>query len=494
MAGGNSGGLGGLTKLLLVGLLLYFAYLIWPKQVPELPRLRDRPTSTSPASAPRTPGAAPVLPPSPSPLSQPGSVGRSQAATSSKTPTLSDPGDLPASVYAILLKNIHDMIAQGKLGEAEAKLVALPPEALREPAVRQAAALLWNNLGVGKMDQNGPASGVPAFKTALALAPEHPEVHVNLTHAYWELKDPALTPELLEKVMALAPADPLPHLAMADLLFERDDLAGAAKHLEDANLRIVKKPGLKAYLELVTAKLRRAEKAEKRFLSRSSSHFTVKFNGAEDHQMWDRVLAILEDAYRDIGQKFGYFPQKPIMVVLHTEGTFQSATGSPAWADGLFDFILGRIQIPTKGALTDPVWLTRVLRHEFVHALLHERMGGEPGRVPTWLNEGLAMQLAGDPWPDLDQIVYSEVTLIPLSSLEGGWGRFPAPLAIVAYLEGNSATSFLIDRFGMERMRAVIESLAQGESIASAIHGRLFLSYEDFQRRWVDTINEKMRG
>ncbi|MFQ5931423.1 MAG: peptidase MA family metallohydrolase [Nitrospiraceae bacterium] len=297
----------------------------------------------------------------------------------------------------------------------------------------------------------------------------------------------------MERTIELAPDDPLSHLALADILYDRDDLTGARLHLEHATARASQHPDLHSHLTLVTAKVKRAEQAEQRFSARKSSHFMVKYNGQEDAQVWDRVLDILEDAYREVGQKFDYFPPKPITVVLHTRQTFPSATGSPAWADGLFDMILGRIQIPTQGALTDQAWLARVLRHEFVHALLHERMRGRLGAVPTWLNEGLAMQLAGDPWPDIDQLVQGEITLIPLTHLEGGWTRLPANAATVAYLEGNSATLYLIDRYGMQKVREIVGQLAAGQPFAEAIKDRLFISYDDFQRRWVDNLNLKLR-
>jgi hypothetical protein len=205
------------------------------------------------------------------------------------------------------------------------------------------------------------------------------------------------------------------------------------------------------------------------------------------------VSEILEDAYREIGQRFNYYPSKPIMVVLHSRETFRAATGSPAWSDGLFDMIGGRIKVPTQGALTDHAWLTRVLRHEYVHALLHDRMGGRLGAVPTWLNEGLAMQLAGDPWPDLDKVIHGQVTLINLISLEGPWMGFPPNVATVAYLEGNSATAYMIDRYGMDKVREILDRLANGQPIAAAIPDRLFISYEQFQERWIDELNSKIR-
>jgi hypothetical protein len=202
------------------------------------------------------------------------------------------------------------------------------------------------------------------------------------------------------------------------------------------------------------------------------------------------VLEILEEAYREIGQTFGHFPSKTIVVVLHAKSTFQSETGSPMWADGLFDPVLGRIQIPMQDALADRAWLTRVLRHEFVHALLHDQFGPAGSAVPTWLNEGLAMELSGDRWADPDQVMKQEFALIPLSTLEGAWGGLSSEAATIAYLEASSAVHYLINRFGMHRMQELLTHIKAKQALSAAMQSQLSLSYEQFQSRWMDQLQE----
>jgi hypothetical protein len=278
---------------------------------------------------------------------------------------------------------------------------------------------------------------------------------------------------------------------MADLLQEQDQLAEASKHLAQATDRARKDPALQSYLTSVTGKVRRTESVEAHMTSRSSTHFMVKFDGAEDQGTWTTVLEILEEAYREIGQKFGHFPSKAIVVVLHTKDTFQGATGSPAWADGLYDPTLGRIQLPTQGATTDTKWLTNVLRHEYVHALLHDRLGASSGALPTWLNEGLAMQWAGTAWPELDQAMHGDVKVIPLNYLEGGWAALPVNAASLAYLEANSATHYMIERWGMPRVDELLNAFKAKESVATALQSKLFVSYEQFHRQWLDSFEQK---
>lgn len=476
------GGTANRTLLLLLVLVTVGAWWVTQRQQtrPVAPVVPPAPP-TSPAPPSGVPDTAPAQAPAlvaPTALSG----GQLRAFTS---------GSIPDAQHAAALEAIHALIERGQDAEAEARLAALPQNVLTNEQFRQATSILWNNLGVLRQSSSGAAAAISAFQAAVALAPSDPTPRVNLTHAYVEAKDPGLTREFLAETIRLAPNDPVAHLALADLLYDKDDLAGALLHLEQGRQFTPPDSPRRRYVDMVAARLARAHKAEQAFAARESSHFVVKFNGSEDYDTWTKVLDILEEAYREIGQKFSYFPTRPITVVLHTRETFQGATGSPAWADGLYNPILGRIQIPTQGALTDQAWLARVLRHEFVHALLHQR--AEHARIPQWLNEGLAMQLAGDPWPDLDRVIQGEVTLIPLNHLEGGWSGFPATLATVAYLGGNSATAYLIERYGMGKVQDLIESFAGRQPFAAAIKDRLFISYDEFQQRWTDHLNEKIR-
>jgi len=407
-----------------------------------------------------------------------------------KQTRLIDPSVIPKTTHRELLEAIRDEIEKGSVKVAETKLADLPASITNDNTTRPYVSILWNNLGIQQEKHGGTAVSIKAFKKAASLDAKNPVVLLNLAHAYWELRDPAMTQDFLEQLIGLAPNEPFPHLALADLFQGQDRLDEAVRHLDQATALSGKDPVVQSYLRTVTDKVRGTEKSETQLTSRGSAHFTAKFDGETDQATWVAVLEILEEAYREIGQKLGHFPSKTIVVVLHTKATFQSATGSPMWADGLFDPVLGRIQVPVQEALVDHAWLTRVLRHEFVHALLQDQLGPAGSAIPTWLNEGLAMELSGDRWSDLDQIMKQEFTLIPLSDLEGGWGGLSSDAASVAYLEANSAVHYLIDRFGMPRVRELLTHLKARQTVSAAMQSQLSLSYEQFQSRWVDQLQE----
>jgi tetratricopeptide (TPR) repeat protein len=462
----------GLLALVLVVFIGYHAWLK-PHYFPDPPSL------PSPPVAEETPS---VRPPQ---TDEPILIGAKRTRTI-------DPVTMPVPSHMETLGAINDELEKGNAAQAEAKLADIPASALTDRSVRRHVAVLWNNLGIVYERTSGTGASLKAFKKATSLDPDNPTVMLNLAHAYWGLRDSNLTAEFLTKLIALAPDEAFPHLALADLLQDQDKMADAGRHLREATTRIKKDPALQSYLKAVTAKVQRLEHIEDKLASRSSVHFIVKFDGSEDQATWTTVLDILEEAYRDIGQKFNHFPAKPITVTLLTKTGFQTETGSPTWADGLFDPVLGRIQIPTQGALTDRTWLRRVLRHEFVHALLHDQLGANSGSIPTWLNEGLALQLSGDSWQELDHKLEGDVQLLPLTALEGSWERLSPDAAAVAYLEASSATHYLLDRFGTHKMHDMLGELKARQTIAMAMQDKLLLSYDRFQQQWAEDFHSKL--
>ena len=160
-----------------------------------------------------------------------------------------------------------------------------------------------------------------------------------------------------------------------------------------------------------------------------------------------------------MSQKFGHMPTKPFPVVLHTNQPFATEADTPALADNLFDDATGTIHIPTAGALEDLGLLSRVVRHQFAHALIHEKLGTQKQAVPIWLAEGLSLHLAEDPWPALDEAKDHPLTVLPLQSLQGHWQSLPKESITIAYQEATLATQHLLDRYNMYGVRQVLTTL-----------------------------------
>jgi tetratricopeptide (TPR) repeat protein len=438
---------------------------------------------------------------------------------------LIDPGQAPTDALGL----IHDEVEKGNYREAERQLMALSNKRLEKAQAKRYIAALWNNLGVQQEKFGGSALSVKAFKKAVASDPTNPLAYMNLTQAYWELRDPAMTSQFLSKVIRLNPTDPFPHLALAELLLEKGDKTSAMTHLNLAHPQTQFNPHLRSYRDKLVAKAdvalapssksaaidtrpvpnpRRGgapppstpsvtpppfsiatqeEQPPKPFVPRDISHFVVQFDGPDDQATWVRIRAMLEYAYEEILPKFGHVPARPLNVILHTGQKFSGPAGLPNWADTLFDHTSGSIHIPTQGALDDLALFSRVVRHQFVHALLHEQAKNGSSAPPTWLVEGLAIHLTEDPWPDMEESRQESPPLMPLPSLDGSWAQFPAASLSTAYLTASAATQHLLDRYSMHTVRQLMNVLMTGQSLEMAMQQKLSLSYEQFQRQWAQS-------
>jgi hypothetical protein len=159
-----------------------------------------------------------------------------------------------------------------------------------------------------------------------------------------------------------------------------------------------------------------------------------------------------------------------LTVILYDEKAFFDITRVPAWVGGLYD---GKIRIPIKGVEGQEALLKRVLFHEYTHALIRDITSS----CPLWVHEGLAEYFSQENPARIGQV-------FPLDQLEK---RFPSgnPLnVILAYRESFSAVSELISRFGLYRIRELLEALGRGESIGTAFESVFFITYEAFMNSW----------
>ena len=447
---------------------------------------------------------------------------------------LIDPGQAPTDA----LGHIRDEVEKGNYTEAERRLMALSQKSTEKAQTKRYIAALWNNLGVQQEKFGGSALSVKAFKKAVASDPANPLAYMNLTQAYWELRDPAMTRQFLARVIRLNPADPFPHLALAELLLETGDKTSAMTHLNLALPKTPYDPHLRSYRDKLIAKagegnfvqpqtvaLTRSpipatintksapnprqdrttpssipsvnpplsapatgeQQPPRQFVQPDTAHFVVQFDGPDDHATWARIRAMLEYAYEEIPPKFGHVPIRAIKVVLHTGQKFSGPAGVPDWADTLFDHEAGSIHLPTQGALDDLALFSRVLRHQFVHALFHEQAKNGRTSPPTWLVEGLAIYLTEDPWPDLEESRQKSLSLMSLPSLHGSWAQLPSASLSTAYLTASAATQHLLDRYSMYTVRQLMNVLMAGQSLETAMQQKLSVSYEQFQRQWAQS-------
>ncbi len=322
-----------------------------------------------------------------------------------------------------------------------------------------------------------------SFFEAFRINDNDAGAHFGLGLACFHLHEDNDAERELSRAAVLDPGFSPAYQWLGEVYYRRDDPESALIVWERALALNPAIPGLKDRIDRV----RREYLAEKDFNRELSSHFQIKYEGREKEDAGRLVRSILEDAYSDVGRALSYYPDAEIQVILYSGQQFREVTEAPGWSGGIFD---GKIRLPVGGIEKETPGLRRLLYHEYTHAMVR----AVTPRCPTWLNEGLAQyfegrQVEGGQLDALRKLAQTD-KLPRLSSLEGSFTSLDTVHATNAYLASLSAVRYLIDDYGMYRVRMVLDALASGADTAHAISIGTAFSYDEFEQGWKRTLGQ----
>ena len=316
-----------------------------------------------------------------------------------------------------------------------------------------------------------------SFVRALEKNDSASDGHLGLGLAYFHLRDDKYAERELLKALELNPKASTAYQVLGELSYRKDDLEAAVSYWEKAVELNPSATDLRARLDRV----RKEHKTEKDFNREVTSHFLTKYEGREKIEAGRIVLRILEDAYGEVGRALSVYPDQEIQVILYSGQQFQEVTDAPGWSGGIFD---GKIRLPIGGIEQETPGLRRILFHEYTHAVVR----AITPRCPTWLNEGLAQYFEGKQIDSQHQEMLKKLVQAgkfpSLTILEGPFIGLGGSQAQSAYLLSLSSVRYMIDSFGMYRVKGVLDELARGADTGKAISINIMLSYEEFQRGW----------
>jgi len=331
--------------------------------------------------------------------------------------------------------------------------------------------------GSARLQQGDHRGARDAFEEALRYVDTDSAAHLGLGIASFHLKDERAAERELGRAIELKPREKIAYQVLGDLAYRRDDLGAAMAQWEKALEIDPSDAALSARLD----RIRREHRTEKDFNRDVTSHFSIKYEGREKIEAGRIVLRILEDAYGEVGRALSSYPEQEIAVILYTNQQFQEVTDAPGWSGGLYD---GKIRIPIGGIEQETPGLRRLLFHEYTHAVVR----AITRRVPTWLNEGLAQYFEGREVGSRQKEMLRQLAqsgkMPALRDMEGSFMGLSGTQASLAYLISLSAVQHLADRYGMYRIKMMLDDLSKGIDPGQAINNALLLSPEEFERGW----------
>lgn len=322
-------------------------------------------------------------------------------------------------------------------------------------------------------DKGDLTSAVKYLENALRFLPHHTVLLENYAAVLLRLGRLA---EALAAAQRAASASPDSAEAFAIL--------GFAYYKNDHNREAM--AALKKSLQLrpddsvrgLLGRVERESSTEADFREQGSSHFTLRYEGSQAADtLRSQILENLEDDYRDLSNDLGGSP-KNVFVSLYTDQAFFDVTRAPAWSAALND---GKIRIPISGMASVTPELSSVLRHELTHSFVRQITHG---RVPQWLNEGLAQLEQGMTTAPIGSrlaTLYLSGHQVPLNQLEGRFESYSTGEAAVAYAEGLAAVEYIRNTYGMDELSRILQRLGEGQSIEAALRSTIHAGYAELE-------------
>ncbi|MDJ0851370.1 MAG: hypothetical protein QNK04_23595 [Myxococcota bacterium] len=224
---------------------------------------------------------------------------------------------------------------------------------------------------------------------------------------------------------------------------------------------------------------------ELEFAAAASDHFVVSHpRGGAAAARIGEVLDLLERSRDSVAGLLRVRTRRQVPVVVYEAVDFGEATGAADWAGGSYD---GKIRIAIEFLERDPDEFASALRHEYVHALLHELTGA---RVPAWLHEGLANLVIEQRYdPDaLRRRLHDRITLPDIGLLSRSFARLPAETATLLYQQSYWLTRALVDQHGFRGITDLIQALEVDLELGfeEAFRDRFGVWPEDHLDAWYD--------
>lgn len=206
----------------------------------------------------------------------------------------------------------------------------------------------------------------------------------------------------------------------------------------------------------------------------------------------EKIRAVLKTTHEHYSSLLGEIPAFSTAIRLMDEETFFAATGAPRWTNAMY--YKNQIIIPlAETSAIDIDSLTRAVKHEYTHAVVHALSNG---RCPGWLDEGLAQWAEGSENPALQPALRKWVRargIVPLKFLQGGFTRLEDKMVPAAYAQSLYSAYVMLDSFGFDDLRVYLDELRQGASKADAFKKSFGLSESKFEsqlglslKRWAE--------
>jgi tetratricopeptide (TPR) repeat protein len=354
------------------------------------------------------------------------------------------------------------LTAKGQYQEAAAlftQALRLSPgdEVIGRNLARVRAVLGHRFLQAGSLSQ-----AQEQYQAALELNPNEAAALLGLGDIQHRNRQPRLAAEFYRRAVEAEPTNPDAYARLGEAYYQLADVAAALSAWEQA---LALRPG-DARVRQRIQQIQNEARLQTGFQSRESQHFRVIYEGQRREDLGRELLQILERAYNDVGYELGAYPPYEVQTTFYSEVQFTTSH---------YQLLDGKIRIGLRGLAVENPHLRSVLYHEYTHALIYAITRGND--VPRWVHEGLAVHMENWRAPEFKQ----EALRLARTGAVPSMDQSP-------YTQGSAAIEYLIERYGMTRVRLMLQRIGEGVPFAQAFQEAFQRDLTTFQREFRDVL------
>jgi tetratricopeptide (TPR) repeat protein len=214
-----------------------------------------------------------------------------------------------------------------------------------------------------------------------------------------------------------------------------------------------------------------------KFATLTNEHFILRMSEEEARIYGEQALALLNKARARLTKKYGVELDSPTTIeIFPNQKDFAVRTFGMPGGEGYLGVCFGNVVTANSPATHTMNWHS-VLWHEFCHVVT---LNLTRNKMPRWLSEGISVyeeRRASERWGEQMNPEYRafivEDKMKAIADLSSAFMAPPSGVHLqFAYYQSSLVVEFLVERFGLESIRAILADLGEGQPINDALVAR----------------------
>ncbi|MCC6398333.1 MAG: PD40 domain-containing protein [Bacteroidetes bacterium] len=227
-----------------------------------------------------------------------------------------------------------------------------------------------------------------------------------------------------------------------------------------------------------------------------TEHFDIYYY-PEMKDLAERGAHFAEEAYRGLEIRFNHSLNTRVPLIfysshLHFQQTNTIGGFIPEGVGGFFEFLKGRVVIPSDGSTSQ---FRHVIRHELVHVFMHSKMSRvltdhrktQDRYPPLWFVEGLAEYWSTD-WDSQAEMVMRDAVLsdliVGLEDMSRIYGSF------LMYKAGQHVLTYIGKHYGEEKILLLMENFWKESSFNDVLKITIGKTFKEFDEEWLYSLKK----